>query len=104
MPVLVRDLALLLVGLNEHACVANEVRVALGQDELHRLRVHEGDEPEHAFLLVGDAHVVDRTVDAAPHWQEAQGSARSRSIEERSSLGARLQHHISMCACIPEVV
>ena len=65
MPVLVGDLALLLIGLDEHACVANEVWVALGQDELHRLWVHEGDEPEHALLLVRDAHVVGGAVDAA---------------------------------------
>jgi hypothetical protein len=67
MPVLIGDLALLLVRLDEHACVADEVRVALGQDELHGLWIDEGDEPEHALLLVGDAHVVNWTVDATPH-------------------------------------
>ena len=55
-----RDLALLLVGLDEHARVAHEVRVALAQDGLHRLGVHEGDEAEHALLLVRDAHVLHR--------------------------------------------
>jgi hypothetical protein len=64
LPVLVRDLALLLVWLDENAGVADEVRVAFGQDELHRLWVDEGDEAEHALLLVRDAHVVDGAVDA----------------------------------------
>jgi hypothetical protein len=59
------DLALLLVGLDEHARVAHEVRVALAQDGLHRLGVHEGDEAEHALLLVRDAHVLHRPEHAA---------------------------------------
>jgi len=94
MPVLVGDLALLLIRLDEHACVANEVRVALGQDELHRLWVHEGDEPEHALLLVGNAHIVNWPVDAAPHCQEARGSTNQTGVVRKQ----RLQHHISMCA------
>ena len=61
----VGDLALLLVGLDEHARVAHEVRVALAQDGLHRLGVHEGDEAEHALLLVRDAHVLHRPEHAA---------------------------------------
>lgn len=65
LPVLVGDLALLLVWLDEHAGVADEVRVALGEDQLHRLRVDEGDEAEHALLLVRDANVVDGAVDAS---------------------------------------
>jgi hypothetical protein len=56
------DLALLLVRLHEHARGADEVRVAHGQDGL---RVHEGDEAEHAPLLVRDAHVLHRAVLAA---------------------------------------
>jgi hypothetical protein len=64
LPVLVGDLALLLVRLDEDARVADEVRVAFGQDELHRLWVDEGDEAEHALLLVRDADVVDGAVDA----------------------------------------
>ena len=61
----VRDLALLLVGLDEHARVAHEMRVALAEDDLHRLGVDEGDEAEHALLLVRDAHVLHRPVHAA---------------------------------------
>ena len=60
----VRDLALLLVGLDEDPRVADEVRVALGKDEPNRLRVEEGDEAEHAFRLVRDAHVLYRPVHA----------------------------------------
>jgi hypothetical protein len=61
----VGDLALLLVGLDEHARVAHEVRVALAQDDPHRLGVDEADEAEHALLLVRDAHVLHRPVHAA---------------------------------------
>jgi hypothetical protein len=61
----VGDLALLLVWLDKHARVAHEMRVALVQDDLHALRVDEGDEAEHALLLVGDAHVLHRPVHAA---------------------------------------
>jgi hypothetical protein len=60
------DLALLLVRLDEHARVAHEVGVALVVDDLHSLCVDEGDEAEHALLLVGDAHVLHRPVHAAP--------------------------------------
>jgi hypothetical protein len=85
-PVLVGDSALLLVRLDEHARVADEVRVALGQDELDRLRVHEGDEPEHALLLARDTHVVQRPVDAASalYCQERKRGSqiRSRSSDE----------------------
>jgi hypothetical protein len=65
----VGDLALLLVGLDEHAGVAHEVRVALAEDDLHRLGVDEGDEAEHALLLVRDAHVLHRPVHAAKETQ-----------------------------------
>jgi hypothetical protein len=61
----VGDLALLLVGLDEHARVAHEVRVSLAQDDPHRLGVDEADEAEHALLLVRDAHVLHRPVHAA---------------------------------------
>jgi len=61
----VGDLALLLVGLDEHARVAHEMRVALAEDDLHRLGVDEGDEAEHALLLVRDAHVLHRPEHAA---------------------------------------
>ena len=82
MPVLVGDLALLLVGLDEHTRVADEVRVALGQDQLHRLRVHEGDEPEHALLLVRDAHVVDGAVDTAAARRSRRTRQRPRMVRE----------------------
>jgi hypothetical protein len=61
----VGDLALLLVGLDEHARVAHEMRVPLAQDDLHRLCIDEGDEAEHALLLVRDAHVLHWSVQAA---------------------------------------
>ena len=61
----VGDLALLLVGLDEHAGVAHEMRVALAEEDLHRLGVDEGDEAEHALLLVRDAHVLHRPEHAA---------------------------------------
>lgn len=32
--------------------------------DLALLLVDEGDEPKHVVLLVGDAHIVDRTADA----------------------------------------
>jgi hypothetical protein len=42
------------------------MRVSLGEDEPDRLRVHEGDEAEHALLLIRDAHVLHRPEEAAP--------------------------------------
>ena len=33
--------------------------------DLALLLVDEGDEPKHVVLLVGDAHIMDMTVDAA---------------------------------------
>lgn len=65
MPEPVGDLTLLLVRLDKDARVADEVWVALGEDEPHRLRVDEGDEAEHALRLVRDAHVLYRPVHAA---------------------------------------
>ena len=61
----VAELAHLLVWLDEHARVAHEMRVALAQDDPHALRIDEGDEAEHALLLVRDAHVLHRPVHAA---------------------------------------
>ena len=74
----VGDLALLLVGLDEHARVAHEVRVPLAQDDPHRLCIDEGDEAEHALLLVRDAHVLHWSVQAA---RPVATKATSRSID-----------------------
>jgi hypothetical protein len=64
------------------------VRVALGEDQLHRLRVHEGDEPEHALLLVGNAHVVDGAVDATVQMKNTVKSRRSSAMMLSSALAS----------------
>ena len=67
MPVLVGDFALLLVGFHEDAGVADEMRIPFSEDQFHRLRVDEGHESEHPFLLVRNSHVLDRPVNASRH-------------------------------------
>jgi hypothetical protein len=103
-PVLVRDLALLLVRLDEHARVADEVRIALGQDELHRFRVDEGDEPEHTLLLVWNTHVVHRPVDAANALPGKGRSESDRVVAIKCKKQSWYMVSMAWCMrCVPEV-
>ena len=56
---LVRDFSLLLVGLNKHARITYEMRVAFGQNDLHSLREHKRNKPKHPLLLVWNPHILN---------------------------------------------
>lgn len=56
---LVWDFALLFVWLDEHTGVADEMRVALGKNELHGFWIVECDETKHPLLLIRDPHILN---------------------------------------------
>lgn len=58
--------SLLLVGLNKHARITDEMRVSFVQDELHSLWEDECDEPKHSFLLIRNPNILNRSIRAFP--------------------------------------
>ena len=64
-PVLVRDFALLLIGLNQNPSITNKMRVPFSQNELHCLWINEGYKPEHPLLLIWDPHILNWTENAS---------------------------------------
>uniref|UniRef100_A0A0A9BDS9 Uncharacterized protein n=1 Tax=Arundo donax TaxID=35708 RepID=A0A0A9BDS9_ARUDO len=66
------------------------MRVALGQDGLHSVRVNECDESEHALLLVWDAHILHRPVHAevVGHGLLAEGGVGPKCQVDLSRRGA----------------